>query len=97
MFRVLALIKLVPKVQHSIFVDNGHFSLLSALQTVRLASLPAGRIRFTQAVAMILRVWALYGRSKVILGSLLTVYIVEVITTLAYSVSFSTVNKPLGM
>ena len=41
---------------------------------------------------MILRVWALYGRLKLMLGALFTLYAVEVITTLGYCVRLSTVG-----
>ena len=41
---------------------------------------------------MILRVWALYGRLKLMLGALFTLYAVEVITTLGYCVRLSTVD-----
>ena len=43
-------------------------------------------ITLVEAVAMILRVWALYGRSKFILGALLTLYAIEIIPNLALCV-----------
>ena len=45
---------------------------------------------------MILRVWALYGRSRIILGTLLMLYTIEVIAYLVYSVVV-TVNSSSGM
>ena len=36
------------------------------------------------AVAMILRVWALYNRSMLVLGTLLTIYTIEEIMLLIY-------------
>ena len=47
-------------------------------------------------VAMILRVWALYNQSRLILGTLLTLYAIEVIFTLVSCVVFSTSNRPVG-
>ena len=38
---------------------------------------------------MILRVWALYARSRVILGALLTLYSVEVVAYLVFCVMAS--------
>ena len=48
-------------------------------------------------VAMILRVWALYNQSRSILGTLLTLYAIEVIIMLVSCVVFSTLNGPVGM
>lgn len=46
-------------------------------------------IVLTSAVVMILRVWALYGRSKIILGALLIFYGIEVIVNLGYCIWIS--------
>ena len=48
-------------------------------------------------VVMILRVWALYGRSKFILGILLTLYAIEIILGLVSCIILSTQNNPIGM
>ena len=45
---------------------------------------------------MILRVWALYSRSRFIFGTLLAVYAIEIIADLIYCVKVSQ-NEPLGM
>ena len=47
------------------------------------------------AVVMILRVWAMYSGSKVILGVLLTLYVLEMISFIANSIVVST--KSTGM
>ena len=49
------------------------------------------------AVVMILRVWALYSRSRIILGALLTFYFLEVIPYLIVCIISSTQEKTLGM
>lgn len=49
------------------------------------------------AVVMILRVWALYRRSRFILGALLTLYAIEVIVALVNCVVVSTRSGSLGM
>lgn len=47
------------------------------------------------AVVMILRVWAMYNRSKLILGSLMTLYSVVMISTvLSVAVNSNTKNLP---
>ena len=46
---------------------------------------------------MILRVWALYNRSKSILGVLLALYAVEVIVALVNCIIVSAQNQRLGM
>ena len=46
---------------------------------------------------MILRVWALYGRSRLILGALLTLYAIETIPALIFAVILSAQNGPIGM
>ena len=48
-------------------------------------------------VVMILRVWALYNQSKLILGTLLALYAIEVIINLISCVFVSTQNQPVGM
>ena len=48
-------------------------------------------------VAMILRVWALYGRSRLALGGLFTLYTTEGIAYLIYCVKVSMQNWPTGM
>lgn len=40
------------------------------------------------AVSMILRVWAMYTRSKLILGALLALFSVEIVSTLVADVTF---------
>lgn len=40
------------------------------------------------AVSMILRVWAMYTRSKPILGALLALFSVEIVSTLVADVTF---------
>ena len=54
------------------------------------------RVTSINAVAMILRVWALYGGSKVILGALLTLYATEIIPYLTFSIKFSSQNEIVG-
>ena len=46
---------------------------------------------------MILRVWALYGQSRFILGALLTLYAIEVVPNLVLCVKVSTQNKSIGV
>ena len=48
-------------------------------------------------VAMILRVWALYSRSRFILYVLLTIYAIEVMFEVASRIVFTTQNQPMGM
>ena len=43
-------------------------------------------------VVMLLRVWAMYNQSKYILGTLLTVYTIEVVLYLVDCVMYSTSN-----
>ena len=49
------------------------------------------------AVVMILRVWAMYGGSRIVLGALLTLYATEVVVWLAYCIVESTRIGSLGM
>ena len=46
---------------------------------------------------MVLRVWALYNRSKFILSVLLPLYAAGVIPYLAYTITLSARNEPIGM
>ena len=46
---------------------------------------------------MILRVWAMYNQSKLILGALLTLYAAEVITSLIPCIITSAQKSPVGM
>ena len=48
-------------------------------------------------VVMILRVWVLYSRSKVILGVLLTLYVLEIIPFIVACIILSTPNEFRGM
>ena len=48
-------------------------------------------------VVMILRVWALYNRSRLILGTLVTFYAMEVILVLVSSIILSIQINRLGM
>lgn len=41
------------------------------------------------AVAMILRVWVIYDQSRIILGILLTIYIVEIVSLVVSCVTLS--------
>ena len=49
------------------------------------------------AVVMIIRVWALYHRSRLILCALLVLYVTEVILILISCVMLSTQSTPVGM
>jgi hypothetical protein len=49
------------------------------------------------SVAMILRVWATYHQSRLILAILLTVYVVETILNVTVSIVYSTPNRLQGM
>ena len=49
------------------------------------------------AVAIILRVWALYSRSGFILGALLTMYAIEIIPYLIFCIRFSVQNEHIGV
>ena len=51
---------------------------------------------FDAIVATILRVWALYNQSRLILGTLFTLYAIEVIIMLVSCVVFSTSDQPVG-
>lgn len=51
----------------------------------------------TGAVAMILRVWALYARSRFVLGILLTLYAVEVVVYLVFGVMSSAEGRAQGV
>ena len=55
------------------------------------------RIVLIDVVVMILRVWALYGRSRVILGALLTFYAIEGIAYLVCCVMECIHDGSLGM
>ena len=46
---------------------------------------------------MILRVWALYSRSRFILGTLLALCAVEIILSLIVCAALSAQNEPIGM
>lgn len=49
------------------------------------------------AVVMILRVWAMYNRSKIILGSLLTFYVAEIIPSVVNCIVYSDPRNVPGM
>lgn len=49
------------------------------------------------AVVMILRVWALYGRSRIILGVLLALYVMEIIPFIIACIILSTPDGSIGM
>ena len=53
--------------------------------------------RIDNAVVMILRVWAMYDRSRIILGALLTLYATEAVVCLVYCIMESTRIGTLGM
>lgn len=54
-------------------------------------------IILVDAVAMILRVWALYNRSKLILAILLTLYAIQLIIYATFCVILSTQSESTGM
>ena len=54
-------------------------------------------ISLVYAVVMILRLWALYNRSKFILGPLLTLYAIEVISYITYCVVLHAQNQLVGV
>ena len=55
------------------------------------------RMSFVNAVIMIVRVWALYNRSKYILRALLLFYVAEVILVLVATLMLCTQSTPVGM
>lgn len=55
------------------------------------------RITLIDAVVMILRLWALFGRSRPILATLLVLFAIQVITYAVCRVMISTRNNPESM
>ena len=53
--------------------------------------------RIDNAVVMILRVWAMYGRSRIVLGALLALYATEAVVCLVYCIMKGTRIESLGM
>ena len=49
------------------------------------------------AVSMILRVWVMYGRSRLILGALLTIFCMEIILFFLCAAIYSNPKFMLGM
>lgn len=53
-------------------------------------------ISFVDAVVMILRLWAMYNRSRFILATLLSLYVIETVSYLVYCVVLGTQNQLVG-
>lgn len=88
------------KAKYSVFSAHGQSSSSLAPQTVRPCIVCCERgdsMNGVITVVMILRVWRLYSRSRVIIGVLLTLYLLEMVPFIVACINLSTPNELTGV